>query len=261
MELLFNSTDIENWARFSGDRNPIHFDIKAAERLGVSKIIVHGMLVLLEVKHQVAIDERSNGNDWIQFRALLKKPILKDETAFMQVKDKGKKQRFSVSSNDASNYVMGFFWSVPSEIWDSAEETYTLAPRKVNDNYEYFYRTFNKQYSTWIWLDGLIFGHFISHKINELISRLQISNIKEINSLEEIFGYTVVQTSHQTTFCKSIRLLKVTPDTDVSYQMDNLSIQSADGSMFGTLDLRVMINGQHLMTIELGLLLKINLEN
>lgn len=257
MELLFNSTDIENWASFSGDRNPIHFDTKAAERLGVSKIIVHGMLVLLEVKHQVAVDNTSNRNEWTQFRALLKKPILKDEKAFIQVKDKGAKRRFSVSSKDASNHIMGFFWNVPSEVWDSAEEIYKLDTRTVNDNYDCFYRTFNKQYSTWIWLDGLIFGHFISHKINELISRLQMSNIKEVNSLEDIFGYTVVQTSHQTTFCKSIHLLKVTSDIDISYQIDNLSMQSADGSMFGTLDLRVIINGQHLMTIELGLLLKV----
>ena len=55
----FGHAHIESWARFSGDFNPIHFDLEKARLAGSPAIIVHGMLPLLYVKQAVTRQART----------------------------------------------------------------------------------------------------------------------------------------------------------------------------------------------------------
>lgn len=48
-------SDVERWAEFSGDRNPVHFDPAAARAFGVPFPFVHGMLSIIPIK--VLIDK------------------------------------------------------------------------------------------------------------------------------------------------------------------------------------------------------------
>ena len=49
--LHYTLADARQWAAFSGDDNPIHFDLAAAREMGASQLSVHGMRALLDVKH------------------------------------------------------------------------------------------------------------------------------------------------------------------------------------------------------------------
>ncbi|MFO2462459.1 MaoC/PaaZ C-terminal domain-containing protein [Pseudomonas sp. 15FMM2] len=56
MRRNFNHEDLENWAVFSGDRNPVHFDGDFAIKNGHSGRIVHGMLAMLPLKNHLALE-------------------------------------------------------------------------------------------------------------------------------------------------------------------------------------------------------------
>jgi MaoC dehydratase-like protein len=78
-EFSFGPNDIRQWAEFSGDRNPIHFDAERAQRIGASGVVVHGMLVMLAIKNHLgqALDSvhDASGN-WWQFRCRLRHPVI-----------------------------------------------------------------------------------------------------------------------------------------------------------------------------------------
>ena len=51
--LRYTLADARQWAAFSGDDNPIHFDLAAARAMGDGRLSVHGMRALLDVKRDV----------------------------------------------------------------------------------------------------------------------------------------------------------------------------------------------------------------
>ena len=51
--LRYTLADAQQWAAFSGDENPIHFDYAAARAMGAGQLSVHGMRALLDVKRDV----------------------------------------------------------------------------------------------------------------------------------------------------------------------------------------------------------------
>ena len=50
-QIAFCRRDVENWAAFSGDYNPIHFDLERVRKLGLEQLVVHGMLGIMPVKN------------------------------------------------------------------------------------------------------------------------------------------------------------------------------------------------------------------
>ena len=48
--MTFGLPEVQEWARFSDDFNPIHFDSQYAKGAGLDGLVVHGMLALLPVK-------------------------------------------------------------------------------------------------------------------------------------------------------------------------------------------------------------------
>lgn len=50
----YSLNDAERWAEFSGDYNPIHFDLQQAQHLGQVQLTVHGMRAMLDIKYQLS---------------------------------------------------------------------------------------------------------------------------------------------------------------------------------------------------------------
>ncbi|MBO1916418.1 MaoC family dehydratase [Providencia rettgeri] len=48
--LRYTLEDAKQWASFSGDDNPIHFDLEWVKAKGGDQLSVHGMRALLDVK-------------------------------------------------------------------------------------------------------------------------------------------------------------------------------------------------------------------
>lgn len=263
MELLFNSEDIEKWAAFSGDRNPIHFDRQAAAKLGVEKVVVHGMLTLLPVKQEMASKSEADPSSWTQFRASFKSPTLIDEKVFLKTKERRAKQTFRVSSsNEEYQCFVGNISQVKPEVWASREEVNYIDEEDIKRKFDKFYCDFEQQFDYWIWLDGLVFGHFICNQIGNVFSELKhiSTNNKMVNSIDNLSDYLIVQISHQTTFSSDLKNtpIQLHEIPDICYQVDNFNITEDSEAAFGTCEIGVMVNEQHQMTLELGLMIKMN---
>jgi hypothetical protein len=71
----YTESDALAWAQFSGDYNPVHFDLLQARAMGLETLTVHGMRVLLDMKNQLnqAITHTASGN--YHFSARLRQAV------------------------------------------------------------------------------------------------------------------------------------------------------------------------------------------
>lgn len=76
MEWRYTQSDAHQWAAFSGDFNPIHFDNALSSNAQKMANSVHGMRALLDVKQALANAWLAESdNDWLQFSARLLEPL------------------------------------------------------------------------------------------------------------------------------------------------------------------------------------------
>ncbi len=78
MILTYTVRDAEQWAAFSGDYNPIHFDLERARALGGDDLSVHGMRALLDMKQYLsaALLQASPQAEFYMFSARLRQPLM-----------------------------------------------------------------------------------------------------------------------------------------------------------------------------------------
>ncbi|WHH51277.1 MaoC family dehydratase [Pseudomonas sp. Ap32] len=98
MQWQFGPEQIEAWADLSGDRNPIHFDLEAARRMDAADVVVHGMLALLPIKHQMGRVAEGRDEDWVQFKALLKAPVLRNCPVALATRPRSASTAFTLRS-------------------------------------------------------------------------------------------------------------------------------------------------------------------
>ncbi|QHA88217.1 MaoC family dehydratase [Serratia rhizosphaerae] len=77
MRCNYTRSDAEQWAAFSGDYNPIHFDLQWARKLGSERLTVHGMRAMLDMKQALSEALRPVPPDahFFRFSARLRQPV------------------------------------------------------------------------------------------------------------------------------------------------------------------------------------------
>ncbi|AZD31687.1 MaoC family dehydratase [Pseudomonas chlororaphis] len=258
MQLQFGAEQIEAWAGLSGDRNPIHFDREAARRMDAADVVVHGMLALLPVKHRMGRVSPVLPQDWMQFKALLKTPVLRDSTVALSTRERSDSTGFKLhSSGGDSEHVIGHVRIVEAPQWSSTTPGFLLAREEVAAWLARFRDDLGRELDDWVALDALIFSHFIRNHLGVIFDCLspQFRQRQRPNRLEDLSDHLVVQTSHQITFCTSLRSLGEL-QTDIRCEIDNIHLIESPGKAVGTLDLGVHVSDRHVMTITLGLMIK-----
>ena len=72
--VTFSSADLNVWAEFSSDWNPIHFSEDAAQKAGYETIFVHGMAALLPFTHQMLATTLAD-REWVKALFRFRGPI------------------------------------------------------------------------------------------------------------------------------------------------------------------------------------------
>lgn len=74
MKDFFRHTELELWGQYSGDWNPIHYDLEAARSAGLSGVIVHGMLASVPLQEALlsCIEKRP---EWLQMQLRFRSPV------------------------------------------------------------------------------------------------------------------------------------------------------------------------------------------
>lgn len=79
--LQFKQSDVQSWAEFSGDWNPIHFDKDAAARAGIPAPFAHGMLALLTFKQTLlSVASERTDSAWLKFDFRMRSPVFCDRS-------------------------------------------------------------------------------------------------------------------------------------------------------------------------------------
>lgn len=78
-EMIYDYGHGQRWANFSGDYNPIHFDLAAAAELNQEVLVAHGMRVIADMKNHLLFQEEASNHQYgelIRFSAKFEKPVL-----------------------------------------------------------------------------------------------------------------------------------------------------------------------------------------
>lgn len=152
-ELMYDSGHAERWACFSGDYNPVHFDLTAAAELNQQGLIAHGMRVIADIKNRLLIQEEYKAHQhsqMIKFSAKFEKPVICGTKYFFYSQLCDKKTVFNLVDHSTDSVrIRGYIsQAVPPKsddfissrivTWDSQEKTSFGWPAEIEKNYATF---------------------------------------------------------------------------------------------------------------------------
>jgi hypothetical protein len=246
---LTSAVAAENWALFSGDWNPIHFDINAARSVGAERLVVHGMLALLHVKQSSTSRMRESAvvDGRQEFSAFFRLPAMQDARLVLDLKSKGEGVVYSLMADDYQS-VRGNHGNADGWFdWDadtSAQHT-QIDGSAVAARYVQFGTLFPFVTHPWIFLDALIFSDFLGDYFKKDVP---VAN-----------GFVPVQMSHRVKYdARAIEAIPMSGRDVPTLRYSTKRIEGASGGAdrFGIAVLTVSAERSVLMQIEVGLLAK-----
>lgn len=262
MDVCFRQDDLEKWARFSGDYNPIHFDEQVAiGGFGLDGVVVHGMLALMPLKGGVSRTNWGAGG-WVRWWAILKRAIpLKSGFAIsMDALSPNEKARFSLS--EAGSGTKNIIGGCSTTEFDASE--YPSTPRhyveskQFQDKFKEFSQNYPEVDGLWVFLDALIFSEYITNHSRTMFQEEMFEHygldIRTSDPLQELM---VMHTNHALTATVSLvgRSLREVPRV-VGYDIVKKDRIITKDAVFALIAIPVWIDGQLEMVIEMGLMAK-----
>ena len=174
--LVFDSQQIQRWADFSGDYNPIHFQNSRAVSAGLPGIVAHGMLVLMPVKSAASLLARSSTPTAdFQFKAYFKKPVPVDAPCILRMESKKNSLQFKVDSEISADdrpvesYVRGSYGTARDRTNSIKDQSVTahrdwqeLSTSKMHDRAEEYAHVTNiESVPLWAFLGSLMFSEYM----------------------------------------------------------------------------------------------------
>ncbi|MBW7983279.1 MaoC/PaaZ C-terminal domain-containing protein [Enterobacillus tribolii] len=107
MIVRYGPQDAQRWATFSGDFNPIHFDLAAAHHIGLPSRAVHGMRAMLDLKQHISktyLQHTEENAPSLHFSARLKAPLYESHDYHL-TSDNRQPQRIRSVIRDAESTV------------------------------------------------------------------------------------------------------------------------------------------------------------
>lgn len=214
MILNFNKKSLEEWANFSGDFNPIHFDENKARQIGLNNLAVHGMLAMLPLKQYTADSFIKGQSDGFVWRSSLRYPLDIDKDYQLLLKNSENKISFTLHDMElAKKYFIGSMHksTFNEEIRQfnfSDTQIFSIDPELIKEKQHEFKATFANVSLLWIFFDALLFSLFISKHATELC----VQKFKEfMGNQEQFIGDNVLflHTNHQVYVSPQISQLNI----------------------------------------------------
>lgn len=259
MEFSFGFSEVERWAAFSGDFNPIHFDLAHARRAGQAELIVHGMLALLPVKERFASASNSGGNakdGWMEFRALFRSPI--PHTAPLQLLitpgREGHIFRCRAPGTEREYFRGSCKPASPPEHGNA--DGPAASGRKIDATLiRQFARSYPATVAPWIALDAIVFSEFMRHEIGPIEQRIHAQMAAAGTADDK--AILAMQLSHSVLFNSGSAGENGFSDPDaLNYGPATIDIVDGKDQWSVMASLPVRHGRRTLVHIEIGLLLK-----
>lgn len=261
-------SEVQRWAEFSNDFNPIHFDLQQAQSAGLDELIVHGMLALMPVK--VAVVEayaalesnRANASGrWMKFHALFRSPIPHDEANKLTLhpsRNNGVDFKLHAGGTQQERFRGGFSPTTDRSDWlrERPLPAASFSALRLADA-EHFAKSYPHVQEGWITLDAIVFSDFMRCGLAYIAEAVQ----KELEKLagNDSASGLFVQASHtvyiDTKALGSPGALPI-PCDQLSYAMCAPEVVINSDKLIGSVSLPVAHGQNLIMLIEIGLLAK-----
>jgi acyl dehydratase len=263
VRLAFTEHDIAHWARFSGDFNPIHFDLEAARAAGAGTLIVHGMLAVLAAKQRceaVFTTPQGVASGWRRFRARFKKPVEARVAVALEQADQTEGRRFAlVDAQDGARHVEGSFAACAAPAVAEAgavTETLSLPAAMLTERLASFARAYPHAHSPWLALDAIVFSEFLLRGLGA-VTRLAGLPGPDTGSFAGIRDGLVVQTSHTVSFDAAVLgsgAPGLPPEASLTCAIVADPPTDMGNALAGTVKVVCHAGAAHVMSLDLGLL-------
>jgi hypothetical protein len=256
MDLAFDMPAVRRWADFSGDYNPIHFDLAAARVAGLDALVVHGMLALIPIKQRLSEEAREG---WMKFRAAFRNPIAHDSVNKFGTRRTARGYTFHLTCSDSGTERFRGAWG--SADIDAIDALRMLPMSEVSiidpAQLQRFAATYPAVSESWVALDAAVFSDFMRTKL-DTVTALASDQLGE--SAADAHDRVVIQTSH-TVLVAPAALPPSAACTcaewgTVHYTMLPPVMVANASQVSGSVSLLVYRNEQPVMLVELGLLAK-----
>jgi hypothetical protein len=259
----FGISSVEEWAQFSSDYNPIHFNLEYATASGLDGLIVHGMLALLPVKQAVSceyVQQNGEAVGWMKFRALFRNPIPHDELIILVTKPSDAGLSFRLCAAESKHeHFRGTYnhIEVPTAQIANNGDALQFRTRLAADHARRFTEFYPKYQERWIALDATIFSEFIKTKLTiiEDMVNVHMVNMHNANAGKRL----LLQVSHTVIFDSRYFDARTSGHFDcnkITYGLSMPEIITSNDRLIGTVTLSVIACQQIVMVIEIGLIAK-----
>ncbi|CAI1948736.1 MaoC like domain [Serratia fonticola] len=205
MSMIFNYTlrDAEEWAAFSGDYNPIHFDLQHVRKMGADQLSVHGMRAMLDVKRHLSAVLLATPleHDFYVFSTRMRRPVLCQTPYHLQIEGNGK--QITGELRDCATQESCFNSKLaPARSLDlvTSDHEHALTVNEVMALCQPFPGQASEITQAWSFFDALLFQLLV--KSPETLAALTTALPElQATTLIEVFAQSpVVQTHHETHF-------------------------------------------------------------
>lgn len=200
MEIAFTAADVQKWADFSGDYNPIHFEREKARLAGAEDVVVHGMLVLLPIKQALCdgLERAPAGGEWLRVKAWFRTPVPRERTQSVELKQRTPRRlEFRVAETAAGcERSRGFAERAGPPGGEREDSAGGLTLAAGADRLSTFERDFPYVKRLWIWLDAIAFAKFVTVHVADLMNEVCGADARR-DPIGAGTGATVMQTSQE----------------------------------------------------------------
>lgn len=265
MNISFHQEHIQDWADVADDYNPIHFDDAAARRLGLNGIVVHGMLPLLHIKHQLTADlAGTTQQEWVTFSSKFRQPVAKDLSHQLEIRARPglAGRRFALRRHgDGLETIAGTTTSAPLiKIVNPPVVSFEIGKDIVVEKLVTFKRAFPNFNEAWLFLDSVVFSQFLNNNVPFELAQSTGVFSTAADQKELMQRALTVQTSHTVSVHPDL-LGQATADIDTTKTircdlMPALITSSAANTLVGACQLNVYLDGLFVMQSEVGIYLR-----
>ncbi|MDN0104804.1 hypothetical protein CS533_14130 [Yersinia bercovieri] len=214
MSMIFNYTlsDAERWAKFSGDYNPIHFDLQHAQHLGLQQLTVHGMRAMLDIKYQLsaALLLAMPQADYLRFNVRLRQPVQCHTAYQLQLSEAvGQVSGNLLDIGTGESCFNSKLRSGPALKQMKSDQWSSLSAEKVHQFSQQFPGNAAEPAECWGFFDALLFKLLVAAPETLATAKAVLPGI-QADTLIDIFEHVpVIQTHHDVHF--SADLLRTNP--------------------------------------------------
>lgn len=203
MDFNYTLRDAEQWAAFSGDYNPIHFDLPQVRKMGGEQLNVHGMRAMLDMKRHLSARLLADTpeQDFYIFSARMRRPVLYQTPYHLQMADNGTSVTGELinRATQESCFSSKLVSARPLVLEDCAQE-YSLTQAEVMEFAQQFPGEVSDITQTWSFFDALLFQLLVKSPETLAMDTSSLPKLRATTLIDVCAQIPVVQTHHETHF-------------------------------------------------------------